>query len=142
MVSSLCGSGCSDSGVSVYGTARTIESSTCWMHGVSDDALCQGHFVGGVSRLSAGVGLMCGRTSVFVKNATSGAQYVSGFVLHSSLDKSICRRGMRGLLLRSPHNRVVQVWCGETNELFKQSVIDVPVFVRKRGKVTGTWNFP
>ena len=92
-----------------------------------------GHLVEGVSLFSANVGRMCGITSGWVKNATIGAQYASGFVFHSSFDKSTCRRGTWGVLLRSPHNRVVQVLCGATNELFKQIVCDVPVFIRNRG---------
>lgn len=100
------------------------------------------HLVDGVSIWKALVGLMCGATMSFCRNVTIGAQYDSGLLFHMSLDRSMCRRGVRGVLFRSPHNRVVHVWCGATKELFKHKVWDVPLAAGRRGNVTGVENLP
>ena len=91
------------------GSSIAMKSPTCGIPGVSCCSMGQGHFVDGVSRFNAIVGRICGITSVCVRNATSGAQYVSGFVLHSSLDRSMWSLDILGELLRSPHNLVVHV---------------------------------
>jgi hypothetical protein len=99
----------SDIGSSGYGASSTRRSAIGDDRRSTGGNTSHGHFVDGVSLRRARLGLMCGTTSVFVRNVTIGAQYDSGLDLHSSFDRSICKRAIRGTLLRSPHNRVVQV---------------------------------
>jgi hypothetical protein len=125
LASSMCNMGCGASSSTNIGASCTL--------GTTGVPSCHVHVVEGVNDLKACVGRMCGVTSGCRRNAISGAQYASGFFRHSSCDKSICRRSMRVPLFLSPHRRVVHVLCGETKELFRHSVCNVPVDVGKRG---------
>jgi hypothetical protein len=57
---------------------------------------CHVHFVLGVRCFNAWDGLTWGRTASFVRNATNGVQYCSGFEHQGSFARSMCRQGIQG----------------------------------------------
>jgi hypothetical protein len=103
---------------------------------------CQCHFAFGVNLFNAAVGRICGYTISFCRNCTIGAQYASGFDFQGSHDRSICKRGTRGTLRRSPHKRVVQQLYGAKNALFRHIVCNVPVAASRRGNCIGRLKRP
>jgi hypothetical protein len=80
--------------------------------GSSGTLVCQCHWAPGVACRSAADGRMWLRTGSDWRNSTNGSQNISGWDLHGSRDISMCKRGVRGFVDRSPHMLESQPLCG------------------------------